>query len=117
MSAIAVFRRVSQQPVSGSVETATTPMAMARTGIPVEHRGPVAFNLGGFFRQRMISDSGKSDRRSINRFAGCSECRRQSSNTDSKGLGGYTGVSWLGDNFMAGMSVSHTDNRYGVPKV
>lgn len=37
-------------------------------------------------------------------------------NTDSKSSGGFVGASWLGEQAMAGMSVSYTDNQYGIPK-
>lgn len=36
-------------------------------------------------------------------------------NSDSESYGGFAGVSWLGEETMAGMSVSYIDNEYGVP--
>jgi len=37
-------------------------------------------------------------------------------NTDSESVGGSLGLSWLGESAMAGLSVGHFTNRYGVPK-
>lgn len=81
----------------------------------------LAFNLGGFFRDR---DDTRIPGKAIDEtFAaqqlGLTEISNASGkipNTDSQAIGGFTGLSWLGDQVMAGMSVSHTDNRYGIPK-
>jgi iron complex outermembrane receptor protein len=37
-------------------------------------------------------------------------------NTDSESVGGSLGLTWLGESALAGMSVGHFTNRYGVPK-
>ncbi|MGZ0018146.1 TonB-dependent receptor [Nitrosomonas sp. wSCUT-2] len=112
-----------KQPVSGSAESrydtngnGTHSAFRLNTG-----KDRFAFNLGGFFRQRDdVRIPGKAiDEALIEQQFGLTDIQNAAGripNTDSKGLGGYTGVSWFGNNFMAGMSVSHTDNRYGVPK-
>ncbi len=81
----------------------------------------IAFNLGGFFRDRNdIRIPGKAIEETFAaQQLGLTEITNVSGkipNTDSKAIGGFTGISWLGDQAMAGMSVSHTDNRYGIPR-
>ncbi|UJP06092.1 MAG: TonB-dependent receptor [Nitrosomonas sp.] len=81
----------------------------------------LAFNLGGFFRQRNDTriPGNAIDAAFLQQQFGLTETQNVTGkipNTDSRGIGGYTGISWIGNNFMAGMSVSHTDNRYGIPK-
>jgi len=76
----------------------------------------IAFSLGGFFRDRNdIRIPGKAiDETFAAQQLGLTEISNVSGkipNTDSKAIGGFTGISWLGDQAMAGMSVSHTDNR------
>ncbi|GJL75692.1 MAG: TonB-dependent receptor [Nitrosomonas sp.] len=80
-----------------------------------------ALNLGGFFRDRSnIRIPGKAiDETFAAQQLGLTEISNASGripNTDNRSIGGFTGFSWLGDQVMAGMSVSHTDNRYGVPR-
>lgn len=80
-----------------------------------------ALNLGGFFRDRNdIRIPGKAiDETFAAEQLGLTEINNASGkipNTDNKAIGGFTGLSWFGDQVMAGMSVSHTDNRYGVPR-
>lgn len=80
-----------------------------------------AFNLGGFFRDRNdIRIPGKAiDEAFVEQQFGLSDIPNATGkipNTDSQAIGGFSGISWLGDQFMAGMSVAHTDNRYGVPR-
>ncbi|WMJ09872.1 TonB-dependent receptor [Nitrosomonas sp. sh817] len=115
--------RKVKQPVSGSAESrydtnghGTHSAFRLNTG-----KDRFAFNLGGFFRQRDdVRIPGKAiDEALIEQQFGLTDIPNAAGripNTDSRGIGGYTGVSWFGNNFMAGMSVSHTDNRYGVPK-
>ena len=84
-------------------------------------KGSFAFNLGGLFRQRDDTRiPGKAiDESFVEQQLGLTEVQNVSGkipNTDSQSMGGYTGISWIGDKFMAGMSVSHTDNRYGIPR-
>jgi len=81
----------------------------------------LAFNLGGFYRQRDdIRIPGKAiDEAFVEQQFGLNDFQNATGkipNTDSWGIGGYTGISWFGNNFMAGMSVSHSQQRYGVPK-
>ncbi|MBX3618235.1 TonB-dependent receptor [Nitrosomonas sp.] len=109
----------AKQPVSGSVENRyDTNGNGTHSGFRLNTgKDRFAFNLGGFFRQRDdIRIPGKAIDEASTGLPDVQNVAGKVPNTDSKGLGGYTGVSWLGDNFMAGMSVSHTDNRYGVPK-
>lgn len=80
-----------------------------------------ALNLGGFFRDRgNIRIPGKAiDETFAAQQLGLTEITNVNGripNTDNRSIGGFTGISWLGDQAMAGMSVSHTDNRYGVPR-
>ena len=80
-----------------------------------------ALNLGGFFRDRNdIRIPGKAiDETFAAQQLGLTEISNASGripNTDNRSIGGFTGISWLGDQVMAGMSISHTDNRYGVPR-
>lgn len=81
----------------------------------------LAFNLGGFFRDRNdIRIPGKAiDETFATQQLGLTEITNVSGkipNTDNTAMGGFTGISWLGNQAMAGMSVSHTDNRYGIPR-
>lgn len=81
----------------------------------------LALNLGGFFRQRGATRiPGKAiDEAFVEQQFGLSEIRNVSGkipNTDNQAIGGFVGASWVGDTLMAGMSVSHTDNRYGIPQ-
>ncbi len=81
----------------------------------------IAFNLGGFFRDRNdIRIPGKAiDETFTTQQLGLTEITNASGkipNTDNTAMGGFTGISWLGEQVMAGMSVSHTDNRYGIPR-
>lgn len=80
-----------------------------------------AMNLGGFFRQRGDTHiPGKAiDEDYVKQQFGLAQLQNSSGkipNTDSQGSGGYVGASWLGNNAIAGMSISHSDSRYGVPK-
>ncbi len=80
-----------------------------------------AFNLGGFFRRRDdIRIPGKAiDEDYVAQQFGLTDVTNASGkipNTDSRAIGGFVGLSWLGEQFMAGMSVSHSDNRYGIPR-
>jgi iron complex outermembrane receptor protein len=81
----------------------------------------LALNLGGFFRSRGDTRiPGKAiDEHFIAQQYGLTDIQNIAGkipNTDSESIGGFAGISWLGNNAMAGMSVSHLDNRYGVPK-
>ena len=80
-----------------------------------------ALNLGGFFRDRgNIRIPGKAiDETFAAQQLGLTEISNASGripNTDNRSIGGFTGISWLGEQMMGGMSVSHTDNRYGIPR-
>lgn len=81
----------------------------------------LAFNIAGFFRSRGDTQiPGQAlDAAFIEQQFGLTGVNNASGtipNTDSESLGGSVGLSWLGDQGMAGLSVSHTDNQYGVPK-
>jgi iron complex outermembrane recepter protein len=115
-------RRV-QKTVSGAVESrfntngdGTHSAFKLNTG-----KDRIAFNLGGFFRHRNdVEIPGKAiDETFAEQQFGLSDIPNVTGkipNTDSKSKGGFAGISWLGDQFMAGMSISHTDNHYGVPR-
>ena len=113
----------AKQPVSGSFESRYDTNGNGTHSAFKLNMGKdrFAFNVGGFFRDRNdIRIPGKAiDEAFLEQQFGLTEIQNVTGkipNTDSKGFGGYTGVSWIGNNFMAGMSVSHTDNRYGIPK-
>ncbi|MBX9636610.1 MAG: TonB-dependent receptor, partial [Nitrosomonas sp.] len=111
------------KPISGSVESRYDTNGDGTNSAFKLNLGKdrLAFNLGGFFRKRGDTQiPGKAiDAALVEQQFGLSEIQNVSGtipNTDSRGIGGFAGISWLGHNFMAGMAVSHTDNRYGVPK-
>jgi iron complex outermembrane receptor protein len=111
------------KPISGSVESRYDTNGDGTNSAFKLNLGKdrLAFNLGGFFRKRGNTQiPGKAiDEALVEQQFGLSEIQNVSGtipNTDSRGIGGFAGISWLGNNIMAGMSVSHTDNRYGVPK-
>lgn len=79
-----------------------------------------ALNLGGFFRKRDDTQiPGKAiDEDYVKQQFGLSNIQNSAGkipNTDSHSSGGYIGASWLGNSAIAGFSISHTDNHYGVP--
>lgn len=82
----------------------------------------LALNLGGFFRHRgntRIPGKAIDEAFIAQQYDDPTEIQNVSGkipNTDNQSTGGFAGVSWLGDSAMAGMSISHTDNRYGVPQ-
>ncbi|MEQ1638020.1 MAG: TonB-dependent receptor [Methylococcales bacterium] len=81
----------------------------------------LALNVAGFFRSRGDTRiPGQAiDAAFIEQQFGLTGVNNVSDtipNTDNESLGGSVGLSWLGDKGMAGLSVSHTDNQYGVPK-
>ncbi|MGG7054455.1 TonB-dependent receptor [Nitrosomonas sp. ANs5] len=81
----------------------------------------LALSLGGFLRDRGDTRiPGKPiDEAFIQQQFGLTDIQNVTGkipNTDSKSTGGFAGISWLGESAMAGMSISHMDNRYGVPK-
>ena len=111
------------KPISGSVESRYDTNGDGTNSAFKLNMGKdqLAFNLGGFFRKRGDTQiPGKAiDAAFVEQQFGLTEIQNISGkipNTDSKGIGGFAGVSWVGNNIMAGMSVSHTDNRYGIPK-
>lgn len=113
----------AKKPLSGSVESRYDTNGNGSNSAFKLNMGKdrFAFNLGGFFRNRGDTRiPGKAiDELFVEQQLGLTEIHNVSGkipNTDSTGMGGYTGVSWIGNNIMAGMSVSHTDNHYGVPK-
>lgn len=80
-----------------------------------------ALRMGGFFRSRGDSQiPGQAvDSAFVEQQFGLTNFQNSTGtlpNTDSESLGGSVGLSWIGDSAMAGMSVSHTKNRYGIPK-
>lgn len=81
----------------------------------------LALNVAGFFRNRGDTQiPGQAlDAAYIEQQFGLTGINNVSGtipNTDNESLGGSVGASWLGDKGMAGLSVSHTDNQYGIPK-
>ncbi len=111
------------KPISGSVESRYDTNGDGTNSAFKLNMGKdqLAFNLGGFFRKRGDTQiPGKAiDETFVEQQFGLTEIQNVSGkipNTDSRGIGGFAGISWVGNNVMAGMSISHTDNRYGVPK-
>lgn len=83
-------------------------------------KNSLALSLGGLFRQRNdIRIPGKAiDETFVQQQFDSSEFQNATGkipNTDSKVTSGFVGISWLGTHAMAGMSISHTTNRYGIP--
>lgn len=81
----------------------------------------LALNIAGFFRSRgdtQIPGQALDEAYIQQQFglSGVNNVFGTIPNTDNENLGGSVGLSWLGDKGMAGFAVSHTDNRYGVPK-
>lgn len=115
--------RRAKKPISGVVESryntngnGTHSAFKLNTG-----KDQFAFNLGGSFRDRNdIRIPGKAiDEQFVAEQFGLSNITNVSGkipNTDSRAIGGFVGLSWLGEQFMAGMSVSHSDKRYGIPR-
>lgn len=84
-------------------------------------RDQVAFKVGGFHRNRndteIPGEAIAAD--AVREQFGLSNVLNAHGtipNTDSESVGGFLGASWLGDHGMAGMSVGHFTNRYGIPK-
>lgn len=80
-----------------------------------------AMRVGGFYRNRNDTEiPGEAiDTNAIREQFGLDNiinAKGTIPNTDNESQGGSAGFSWLGDSAMAGMSVSHFTNRYGVPK-
>ena len=83
-------------------------------------KNSLALSLGGSFRQRNdFRIPGKAiDETFAQQQFDPSEFQNVTGkvpNTDSQATSGFAGISWLGTNTMAGMSISHTTNRYGIP--
>lgn len=115
--------RVPKNLVSGSVESRYDTNGNGTNSAVKLNLGKdwLAFNLGGFYRSRGdIRIPGKAiDGHFIAQQYGLMGIQNISGkipNTDSESNGGFAGISWLGDTAMAGMSISHVDNRYGVPR-
>ncbi|SFL29925.1 iron complex outermembrane recepter protein [Nitrosomonas aestuarii] len=116
-------QRRAKETVSGTIESRYNTNANGTHSAFTLNTGKdrLALNLGGFFRDRNdIRIPGKAiDEAFAVQQLGLTEISNASGkipNTDNKSIGGFTGLSWLGDQVMAGMSVSHTDNRYGIPR-
>ena len=113
----------AKKPISGSVENRydTNGDGINSAFKLKMGKDRLAFNLGGFYRKRGDTRiPGQAiDEAFVEQQFGLTEIQNATGripNTDSKSIGGFTGISWVGDNVMAGMAVSHTDNRYGVPR-
>lgn len=81
----------------------------------------LALRVGGFYRNRNDTEiAGEAiDADAVRRQFQLENVINASGsvpNTDSESQGGSVGLSWLGESGMAGMSVGHLSNRYGVPK-
>jgi iron complex outermembrane recepter protein len=116
-------QRRAKKAISGTIESRYNTNANGTHSAFKLNKGKdrLAFNLGGFFRDRNdIRIPGKAiDEAFAAQQLGLTEISNASGkipNTDNKAMGGFTGLSWFGDQVMAGMSVSHTDNRYGIPR-
>lgn len=84
-------------------------------------KNSLALSLGGVFRQRDdIRIPGKAvDETFVQQqfdLNGFQNVTGKIPNTDSQTTSGFAGISWLGTHAMAGMSISHNSNNYGVPK-
>lgn len=84
-------------------------------------KNSLALSLGGLFRQRDdIHIPGKAIDESFVQqqydLSGFQNVAGKIPNTDSQTTSGFAGISWLGTHAMAGMSISHNSNNYGVPK-
>lgn len=80
----------------------------------------LGMTMGGFYRHRNDTQIPGSaiDEGLIEQQFGLTDINNTEGtipNTDSESYGGFAGVSWLGEQAMAGMSVSYIDNKYGVP--
>jgi iron complex outermembrane recepter protein len=113
----------AKKPISGSVENRydTNGDGINSAFKLMMGKDRLAFNLGGFFRKRGDTRiPGKAiDEAFVEQqfgLTGIENVTGKIPNTDSKSLGGFAGLSWIGNNVMAGMAVSHTDNRYGIPR-
>ena len=80
-----------------------------------------ALNVGGFYRSRGDTQipGNAVDSTFVEQQFGLTNFQNTTGtlpNSDSESFGGSIGLSWLGENAMVGMSVSHINNRYGIPK-
>lgn len=85
-------------------------------------RDMLALRVGGFYRNRNDTEipGAAIDNAAIRQQFGLDSVVKTLGdipNTDSESQGGSAGLSWLGETGMAGMAVSHLDNRYGIPKI
>ncbi|GKS70021.1 iron complex outermembrane recepter protein [Nitrosomonas sp. PY1] len=82
-------------------------------------KNSLALSLGGLFRQRNdIRTPGKAINEAFLQQFDANEFQNSTGkipNTDSQVTSGFAGISWLGTHAMAGMSISHITNHYGVP--
>lgn len=84
-------------------------------------KNSLALSLGGLFRQRddiripgkAIDENFAQQHYNLNGF---DNVTGKIPNTDSQATSGFAGISWLGAHAMAGMSISHSSNNYGIPK-
>lgn len=84
-------------------------------------KNSLALSLGGLFRQRDdLRIPGKAiDEAFVQQqydLSGFQNVVGRIPNTDSQTTSGFAGISWLGTHAMAGMSISHNSNNYGIPK-
>lgn len=80
----------------------------------------LGMTMGGFYRQRSDTQiPGQAiDENFIEQQFGLTDIDNPEGfipNSDSESYGGFGGVSWLGENAMAGMSIGYIENNYGVP--
>ncbi|MDP2179243.1 TonB-dependent receptor [Methylicorpusculum sp.] len=115
--------RVPEKPVEGAIESRFDNNADGTNSAFKLDLGEksLALRLGGFYRHRNDTEipGNAIDAGAIREQFGLSNIiNAQGSipNTNSESYGGSAGTAWLGESAMAGMSVSHYENRYGIPK-
>ncbi|OHX34028.1 hypothetical protein BJL95_05910 [Methylomonas sp. LWB] len=115
--------RVPDRLIEGAVETRfDTNADGTHSGFKLDlGKDALALRVAGFHRNRndteipgeAIDTGAVREQFGLNNIV---NARGTIPNTDSESAGGSLGLSWLGESAMAGMAVSRTGNRYGIPK-